>query len=88
MEDVSGIKECIGCGYCCWKVTCEFGKSRGAQYRPCSFLVFENGRHWCGLVLKGGETGKRAAKCIGIGVGCCSNLNSWRMEPIKDRRKD
>jgi len=54
----------------------------------CPELAFEEGRHWCG-VLKSMKTAKSrnlVKGVLSIGEGCCSGLNSWRREPIKDRR--
>ena len=80
---------CIGSGYCCWKAPCMLAQRvHGPVSGPCPSLVFDKGRHWCGEVLKADEDDKlKIIDNLAIGAGCCSSLNSWRREPIRDRTK-
>jgi hypothetical protein len=85
------FRPCVGCGYCCKKVPCPLGVARQISFQaPCSFLRFEHGRHWCGLVVDEEDDRSRAIMVddLAIGVGCCSPLNSDRLELLdrKERR--
>jgi len=78
------MSNCIGSGYCCHKSLCFDGLAKHGNIQgPCPSLVWdeEAQRHWCGLVLDGEITGKS----LYIGEGCCSSLNTWRVQPLKDR---
>jgi len=79
------MSNCIGSGYCCHKNLCFDGVAKHGNMRgPCPSLVWdeEAQRHWCGLVLDGEITGKS----LYIGEGCCQSWNTWRLQPLKDRR--
>lgn len=79
------VAECMGCGYCCCKAVCAFGRLRGAPVEaPCSFLTYRDGRHWCALVKQ-----EPVAKShMAIGAGCSSSLfNDWRNYPIINRTR-
>ena len=84
-------RPCIGCGYCCTQCVCSVGRNRGDSYLdvPCRFLTFHGGRHWCGVVEQAHSEKYKELICrnLAIGEGCCSGLNSWRREPIVDRRR-
>ena len=79
------VSKCMGCGYCCCKAICAFGRLRGAAPEvPCSFLTYRDGRHWCKLV----EQESVAKKVLAVDTGCSSSLfNDWRKYPIIDRTR-
>jgi|WetSurMetagenome_2_1015567.scaffolds.fasta_scaffold11132_11 hypothetical protein len=92
-EPAPALGSCIGCGYCCTVAPCSLVwehhllESLKPGWSGCPSLVFKDGRHWCGVLLK--AEGKEMIKVMAelfIGAGCCSQLNSWRREPIVDRR--
>jgi len=82
-------KPCIGSGYCCWKAPCHEAQRAhdGALTSgPCPELRWNGERHLCGLILDAdAETAERLKRSLSVGAGCCSGLNSWRREPLKDR---
>lgn len=86
---------CIGCGYCCMKVPCQLVEVVGGEWHGCPHLTFAQGRHWCRLVvhyqlnegLQPGSQDVDVNAVLSIGDGCCSSMNSWRREPLQDRRK-
>jgi len=67
---------CNGCGYCCHEIVCEVGLivNPGDQ-APCSLMVFDENRVWCGAVLMEKTSGlpRLAAEALGIGRGCDSD---------------
>jgi hypothetical protein len=73
---------CVGCGFCCRQAKCthalhhayRLGYGRLGLEEDCPFLVFRDGRHWCGLVLDEAVD----TEDLWIGEGCCSSLNSER----------
>jgi hypothetical protein len=81
------MSKCIGSGYCCWKAPCAEGQRvHNISSGKCPSLVWEKGRHWCGLVLNAEPAeAERLKKSLYIGEGCCSSLNSWRREELQDR---
>jgi len=85
------MAKCVGCGYCCTKAPCLIGKELHGDKIPCPELLFAQGRHWCRWVMAqeliGEGEGVTAAKALDIGAGCCSSLNTWRNEEMRDRRE-
>jgi len=82
---------CIGCGYCCNKSPCGIFMIHRThtftKWRGCPELQWDGTRHWCGLMLsKEGEERQKLMDLEHVGKGCCSSLNSWRKEPLQDRR--
>jgi hypothetical protein len=75
---------CIGCGYCCSKVTCLFGAEVYGAQSPCPGLVWdeEAGRHFCKLLLEStGWPHEFLGEGLAIGAGCSSALfNTWRKD--------
>jgi hypothetical protein len=76
-------RPCVGCGYCCKKAVCVGGLAHGSSNESCDFLIFKDGRYWCRLALELMESGDEDERAkvlfdLGIGVGCCSPLNSER----------
>jgi hypothetical protein len=55
------------------------------EWLGCPHLTFRDGRHWCDMVLREEFPGIKDS--LSIGAGCSSGLNSWRHEPVVDRRK-
>ena len=86
------MTKCIGCGYCCTKATCIIGCELHGDKTPCPELMFAKERHWCRWVMSqelvSEDAGVTAAKALDIGAGCCSSLNTWRHEEVKDRCAD
>lgn len=89
---------CVGCGYCCIAAPCHLrtpaidavleDATRTGRWPGCPELVYEDSRHWCGLVLRASaEKSGDLRQALAIGGGCSSNMNSWRREPIRDRRR-
>ncbi len=77
--------DCIGCGYCCIKTKCEAGHRLYAETTPCPALIWNGERHVCDLMNLPGTLGDKFKKELHAGAGCCSNLNSWRREPLINR---
>lgn len=74
---------CIGCGYCCTKSPCVVAFLHyGFNIDSCPALEWDGDRHWCQLAREVPGVAKKLA----TGAGCTSSLNSWRREPLKDRR--
>lgn len=65
---------CNGCGYCCQQEVCELALLvDGSLTAPCSYLVYADGRTYCGLVQHAAPaTALLFKKLLGIGRGCCS----------------
>lgn len=85
---------CVGSGYCCRKAPCweawryypEMSiQNFGSEDSPgCPALRERDGRHWCGLVEDAqGEEKWRLQQSLSIGAGCCSSLNSTRLEILR-----
>lgn len=75
---------CLGSGHCCSKALCALGVQRhGLRPGPCPSLVKDEAadRHFCGEILKlAGEERKQLEDDLGIGAGCCANMNQARSE--------
>lgn len=99
-EEQYKFSSCMGCGYCCTKSPCVvFPMSSFAfdidgsqivnhlRWRGCPELTWDGTRHWCGIALLSDEKKREKVMCdLSIGAGCSSSLNSWRREPLQDRR--
>lgn len=78
---MSGVKHCVGCGYCCKQAMCFVGQyAIGRSYKKCPFLIWSEDRYLCKLAIGS----KKYAHRILAGVGCCSPLNTWRRD-VKER---
>ncbi len=77
--------DCIGCGYCCIKTKCGAGIRLYGETTPCPALKWNRERHVCDLMQLTGSLGDSYKKQLHAGAGCCSNLNSWRREPLINR---
>jgi hypothetical protein len=86
MQNIGKIKECIGCGFCC-QTPCGAGARLYPGAKPCPALKWNGERHVCDLMTLPGSLGPEYRKELYAGEGCCSNLNSWRKEPLQDRTK-
>lgn len=73
---------CNGCGYCCQKEVCAIGQvAYGPDVQaPCPSLIYENGRHWCRLVLAEAFLNQQGlcepvfATALGVGKGCDAEM--------------
>ena len=74
-------KLCVGCGFCCWKVTCEFGKTN-EETGYCKELYWneDQKKYRCKLI----EADAVIKDRLYVDEGCCMGLNSWRKE-VKER---
>lgn len=87
MHEIDGIpvKECVGCGWCCWKTPCWVSiRIHGTAIAPCPELRWNGTRHVCKLMEMEGQLGANYRKELFAGEGCCANLNSWRRD-IRNR---
>jgi len=79
-------KKCIGCGFCCIQATCGAGlKLYGSQSTICDALIWDNNnnRYYCKLMQLDGDQGFFYRQELYAGAGCCSNMNSWRLDVKK-----
>lgn len=74
-------RPCIGCGYCCLTAQCSLSFLTFGRQPTCPALEWDGSRHWCALAAN-----ECAAEMLAVGYGCSSDLNSWRTEPLCDRR--
>jgi len=72
------IKPCIGCGFCCLQAQCGVSYAAYGKRSRCPQLMWNGNRYVCGFAAQYFDS-------LFIGEGCCSNLNSWRREPLKER---
>lgn len=80
----SSIGQCVGCGYCCMKTLCDAARRLYPGATLCPQLLWLDNRYECGLMKIGGPVGEGYRKELAAGAGCCSSLNSWRMD-VKPR---
>ena len=76
--------ECVGCGYCCMKATCDASRRLYAGATICPQLFWVMDRYECGLMKIAGLVGEGYREELAAGAGCCSSLNSWRID-VKPR---
>jgi len=79
--------QCMGSGYCCVKAQCQTSLAMHGSQPLCPELDWNGTRHVCKLMLLPGAEGARYREAQYAGEGCSSSLNSWRREPLKDRRQ-
>lgn len=72
------IRPCVHCGYCCKKAPCPYGEPD--TEKGCKHLTADNK---CGVYDKAKDDPVSPA----FGTGCCSPMNSLRLEIIKKRKK-
>lgn len=86
-KEYGKIHDCIGCGFCCFKTKCGVAMRLWPDADHCPSLIWSESdeRHYCELMLINGKLGEGYREQLYAGAGCCSNLNSWRYEPLKDR---
>ena len=78
------IAKCVGCGYCCMKTPCDASRRLYPGVKICPQLLWLDDRYECGLMKISGLVGEGYRKELAAGEGCCSSLNSWRMD-VKSR---
>jgi hypothetical protein len=81
------VKQCVGCGYCCISSACDLElKVYGNSQDQCPSLYWDNkkNRYMCHFVTDKHEL----INWLHIGTGCCSGLNSWRLNVQKRRACD
>ena len=63
---------CNGCGFCCAIELCQVAEMAGLTETPCKFMMFLDGRFWCGLVVAEEIAGMKPliAEALGIDKGC------------------
>lgn len=83
------VHECIGCGFCCCQAPCDAGIRLYNGAVPCPALEWHDDekRHKCRLMCLPGNIGRDFRLELYAGAGCCSNLNTWRREPLVNRTK-
>ena len=80
---------CTGCGFCCMQAKCGAALRLYPSAKVCPQLLWseEDNRYYCGLMQLPGLIGESYRAELYAGVGCCSNLNSWRRD-VKRRTPD
>lgn len=83
--------KCVGCGYCCISFPCThsifidkngFLEDRTSftyedfEIKRCFYLYWNGSMYRCGKI----EVNNEFYKYMAVGIGCLSNLNSWRKE--------
>ncbi len=79
--------QCVGSGYCCVKAQCMVSLALHGRKDECPELDWNGQRHVCKLMLMPDPQGANVRRQLSAGAGCCSSLNSWRREPLRDRRR-
>lgn len=87
-EQSAPYEPCVGSGYCCTKTPCHVAWTKlGDVSAPCPALRFKPdlGHHVCGIYEDAeGKEKEKIAKQLGIGKGCCSNLNDKHRQVMND----
>lgn len=86
-EPETRYASCIGCGWCCVKAQCSTSLRLHNVLPECPELYWNGERHLCKLAMLPEPIVRDYRQELHIGAGCCANMNSWRREPLKDRRK-
>ena len=84
-DGIGKIRDCVGCGFCCMQTPCGACLRIYPGAKICPALKWNGKRHYCDLMTLPGNLGAEYRKELYAGEGCCSNLNSWRREPLQDR---
>jgi hypothetical protein len=75
---------CVGSGLCCLKARCWIGTRVHGPGDKCPSLVWEDGRYWCGEILKSQDP-EQLKRELYVGDGCCMALfNTLRQERLRD----
>lgn len=77
----AGIKQCVGCGYCCLESPCALSMGIYGLRDKCPALFWNGEKYRCKLAE---EFNSR----LYIGDGCCSPLNTWRQDVKRREEKD
>lgn len=83
-------RQCVGCGYCCIRGMCTYGRCRhpeaAKEGRRCPELHWNGKRYVCRMMdLPGMGSFYRTE--LQVGGGCASYLNPWRND-VRERRED
>ena len=77
------MKECIGCGFCCFMELCRVAATlHGEDVIDCPELIFRDGRYWCKLIEEDHKIMKHMTK------GCGAVWNGWRKDVKKRTREE
>ena len=81
------VKECLGCGFCCLQAPCSASQRlwKGASVCPGLRWDEESSTHRCSLMEIPGKVGDNYRKELYAGEGCCSSLNTWRLDKVINR---
>lgn len=75
------VKACVGCGYCCKKAPCALAVRVFGATTSCPMLIWDevNHRYWCKACKGDGGLRAEYRAQLYIGEGCCSPLNTDRI---------
>jgi len=86
-SDPYEVSPCLGCGYCCKESQCISSYNKHGFKVRCPDLSFHDGRYWCGLIENSSPLEVvQYTDALSIGAGCCSTLNSDRMEMERQKK--
>ena len=79
------VSKCVGCGFCCIKSACVLGQmwNNSEPWERCPSLVWNGSRYICDIIADRPDDDSLRIE-LGVGEGCCANLNSWRRN-VKER---
>jgi len=77
--------DCVGCGYCCARQTCTFGRQRHpvAAGKLCPELAWNGSRYICTMMTLPGMMTAFYREQLQAGLGCRSYHNPWRSDVRK-----
>ncbi len=80
---------CVGCGYCCIRQTCTFGRQRHpeATGRLCPELAWNGSRYICRMMTLPDRMTAFYREQLQAGLGCRSYCNPWRND-VKKRTEE
>lgn len=89
MEDNSGYKPCVGCGWCCLSDPCTSSHQKYGYVKRCPDLHWdeEQHRYVCLMMLQEDDEGAATRESQHEGEGCCAPLCSWRQD-VRNRDDD
>ncbi len=79
---------CVGCGYCCMRQTCTFGRQRHprATGDVCPELTWNGKRYICRMMTLSDRMTAFYREQLQAGLGCRSYCNPWRSD-VRERSK-
>jgi hypothetical protein len=83
-----GARPCYRCGHCCKVRSCGFGLWDEVKHQCASLVANPDGTYDCGKfdeIVDGADKTWHFAPAFG--VGCCSSMNSDRMEILRRMKK-